>query len=108
MRRCPPPPGRWLSPPSLRALEETLGRGDQALLFPNRRGYAPLTLCRTCGHRIECPNCTAWMEEHRLLRRIQCHQFGHSMPVPDACPSPKAHKSELKYLMRISDDVICL
>src|SRR3546814_656771 len=86
MRRFPPPPGRWLSPPLVRALEETLGRGDQALLFLNRRGYAPLTLCRTCGHRIECPNCTAWMVEHRLLRRLQCHQCGHSMPVPDACP----------------------
>ncbi len=86
MRRFPPPPGRWLSPPVVKALEETLARGEQALLFLNRRGYAPLTLCRNCGHRIECPNCTAWMVEHRLLRRLQCHQCGHAMPVPEACP----------------------
>ena len=86
MRRFPPPPGRWLSPPVALALEETLERGEQALLFLNRRGYAPLTLCRYCGHRIECPNCTAWMVEHRLLSRLQCHQCGHAMPVPDQCP----------------------
>src|SRR3546814_3906697 len=110
---------------------ETVGRGDQALLFLNRKGYAPLTLCRTCGHRIECPNCTAWMVEHRLLCRLQCHQCGHSMPVPDACPECQSegtlvacgpgveriadeiarseeHTSELQSLMRISYAVFCL
>jgi len=86
MRRFPPPPGRWLSPPLLKALENTLERGEQALLFLNRRGYAPLTLCRACGHRIQCPACTAWMVEHRLVRRLQCHQCGHAMPVPESCP----------------------
>ena len=82
----PPPRGRWLAPALVRAVEETLERGEQALLFLNRRGYAPLTLCRHCGHRFQCPNCTAWMVEHRLVRRLQCHHCGHMMPPPRACP----------------------
>ena len=82
----PPPRGRWLAPTLVRAIEETLERGEQALLFLNRRGYAPLTLCRHCGHRFQCPNCTAWMVDHRLVRRLQCHHCGHMMPPPRACP----------------------
>jgi primosomal protein N' (replication factor Y) len=82
----PPPRGRWLSPRLLGELQETLDRGEQALLFLNRRGYAPLTLCRHCGHRFQCPNCTAWMVEHRLLARLACHHCGHIMPPPRACP----------------------
>ena len=77
----------WLSPPLRAALAETLAAGEQALLFLNRRGYAPLTLCRACGFRLQCPNCTAWLVEHRLLRRLQCHHCGHQMPLPTACPS---------------------
>jgi primosomal protein N' (replication factor Y) len=77
----------WLSPPLRQALRETLAAGEQALLFLNRRGYAPLTLCRACGFRLQCPNCTAWLVEHRLLRRLQCHHCGHQMPLPNACPS---------------------
>ncbi|HEX8421366.1 MAG TPA: primosomal protein N', partial [Sphingomonas sp.] len=82
----PPERGRWLAPKLVAALEETLGRREQALLFLNRRGYAPLTLCRTCGHRFQCPNCTAWMVEHRLTRRLACHHCGHIEPVPRLCP----------------------
>jgi primosomal protein N' (replication factor Y) len=82
----PPERGRWIAPRLLKALEETLDRGEQALMFLNRRGYAPLTLCRTCGHRFQCPNCTAWMVEHRLVRRLACHHCGHVEPVPRACP----------------------
>jgi len=82
----PPERGRWLAPPLVGAIEDTLARGEQALLFLNRRGYAPLTLCRHCGHRFECPNCTAWMVEHRLLARLECHHCGHTMPPPAACP----------------------
>jgi primosomal protein N' (replication factor Y) len=82
----PPPRGRWLAPRLVRELEETLGRSEQALLFLNRRGYAPLTLCRHCGHRFQCPNCTAWMVEHRLVHRLACHHCGHMMPPPNACP----------------------
>ena len=87
LRLMPPDRGRWISPPLLRELEETLDRGDQALLFLNRRGYAPLTLCRACGERVNCPNCTAWLVEHRLTRRLQCHHCGFVTPPPKACPS---------------------
>ncbi|VVT04807.1 Primosomal protein N' [Sphingomonas sp. EC-HK361] len=85
----PPERGRWLAPKLVTAMEETLARGEQSLLFLNRRGYAPLTLCRTCGHRFQCPNCTAWMVEHRLTRRLACHHCGHIEPVPRACPECK-------------------
>jgi len=87
LRRTPPPRGRWLAPPLVDAMRETLARGEQVLLFLNRRGYAPLTLCRTCGERIQCPNCTAWMVEHRHGQRLACHHCGHEMPVPKLCPA---------------------
>lgn len=82
-------PGRqeWLSPTLRAALGETLAAGEQALLFLNRRGYAPLTLCRTCGHRLQCPNCTAWLVEHRFTRSLQCHHCGYSASIPRQCPS---------------------
>jgi len=86
MRRNPPERQRFLSPPLVTALAETLDAGEQAMLFLNRRGYAPLTLCRTCGHRLECPNCTAWLVEHRLLGQLQCHHCGHAEPLPPLCP----------------------
>ena len=76
----------WLSGRLRRALAETFERDEQALLFLNRRGYAPLTLCRACGHRLQCPNCTAWLVEHRLAGRIQCHHCGHAGPLPQTCP----------------------
>ena len=82
----PPPRGRWLAPSLVAELEANLGRGEQSLLFLNRRGFAPLTLCRHCGHRFQCPNCTAWMVEHRLMHRLACHHCGHVMPPPRACP----------------------
>ncbi len=82
----PPPRGRWLAPQLVREIEANLERGEQSLLFLNRRGFAPLTLCRHCGHRFQCPNCTAWMVEHRLMRRLACHHCGHVMPPPKVCP----------------------
>ena len=82
----PPERGRWIAPRLVAAIDDTLARGEQVLLFLNRRGYAPLTLCRTCGHRFQCPNCTAWMVEHRLIRRLACHHCGHVEAVPDKCP----------------------
>jgi len=88
-----PERGRWIAPKLINAIDETLARGEQALLFLNRRGYAPLTLCRACGHRFQCPNCTAWMVEHRLVRRLSCHHCGHIMPTPHACPECKAEDS---------------
>ena len=86
LTRDPPPRGRWLAPELVRELEANLVRGEQSLLFLNRRGFAPLTLCRHCGHRFQCPNCTAWMVEHRLMHRLACHHCGHVMPPPKACP----------------------
>ncbi|MCB1503912.1 MAG: primosomal protein N' [Hyphomicrobiaceae bacterium] len=81
-----PDKGRWLSPRLVEAMAETLQNNQQSLLFLNRRGYAPLTLCRTCGHRIECPQCTAWLVEHRFRNRLHCHHCGFSLPVPEKCP----------------------
>ena len=87
LRRDNPAPGRWLSPPLVEAVSETLAKGEQTLLFLNRRGYAPLTLCRACGHRMDCPNCAASLVEHRFRRQLQCHHCGHMEPVPRACPA---------------------
>jgi primosomal protein N' (replication factor Y) (superfamily II helicase) len=103
-----PDRGHWIAPSLLRAIEERLERGEQSLLFLNRRGYAPLTLCRTCGHRFQCPNCTSWMVEHRLVRRLACHHCGHVMPPPDACPECNEEDSLVACgpgVERISDEV---
>ncbi|MCK0127887.1 primosomal protein N' [Erythrobacter sp. F6033] len=81
-----PASGRWLSVPIINALEDRLAKGEQSLLFLNRRGYAPLTLCRNCGHRFQCPNCSAWLVEHRLSARLACHHCGLETKVPDECP----------------------
>ena len=75
----------WLAPPLVQAVERAIQSGEQALLFLNRRGYAPLTLCRRCGHRLHCPRCTAWLVEHRLTRKLQCHHCGYGAPVPREC-----------------------
>ena len=77
----------FLATPLVAALTATLEAGEQAMLFLNRRGYAPLTLCRTCGHRFQCPNCTSWLVEHRFVRQLQCHHCGHLEPVPEYCPA---------------------
>jgi primosomal protein N' (replication factor Y) len=79
-------PGRFLSPPLVAAVGETLAAGEQALLFLNRRGYAPLTLCRACGHRLECPSCTAWLVEHRFTGCLLCHHCGYAAAIPLLCP----------------------
>ncbi|MBM3568101.1 MAG: primosomal protein N' [Alphaproteobacteria bacterium] len=86
LRRDPPERGRWLSPVLIEALRRTLTEGQQALLFLNRRGYAPLTLCRTCGHRLQCPQCSAWLVEHRRRGRLQCHHCGTESAKPTRCP----------------------
>ena len=79
--------GLWLSPPLIAAMGETLARNEQCLLYLNRRGYAPLTLCRSCGHRMQCPNCSSWLVEHRHRRALMCHHCGHLERMPDICPS---------------------
>ncbi len=86
LRETPPEPGRWLSPPLVEAMAETYGRGEQSLLFLNRRGYAPLVLCRSCGERMTAPDTDSWLVEHRYTGRLVCHLTGFSMPKPKACP----------------------
>lgn len=86
LRAEQPDKGRWLAPRLVAALAETMEKGQQSLLFLNRRGYAPLTLCRKCGHRFECPQCTAWLVEHRFKGKLNCHHCGFSMPPPAKCP----------------------
>ena len=93
MRASPPKRGKWLSPVLVDAVAGTLGRGEQALLFLNRRGYAPVTLCRRCGFRFECPNCSAWLVEHRFRRRLECHHCGKFAPIPEKCPNCEAENS---------------
>jgi primosomal protein N' (replication factor Y) len=78
--------GHFLSPPLVGELAATFEAGEQALLFLNRRGYAPLTLCRACGHRFQCPSCTAWLVDHRFTGRLLCHHCGHAEAVPACCP----------------------
>ncbi|MEX0342653.1 MAG: primosomal protein N' [Erythrobacter sp.] len=80
-----PPQGMWLAQRLVDGIEERLERGEQSLLFLNRRGYAPLTLCRNCGFRYQCPNCSAWLVEHRFTNRLACHHCGHEAPAPQAC-----------------------
>ena len=87
MRHDGPERGRWIAPELVRAIGETLADEAQSLLFLNRRGYAPLTLCRTCGHRFQCPHCSAWLVEHRFQGRLVCHHCGHNEKVPESCPS---------------------
>ena len=81
------PSDRWISGALQRAVEARLAAGEQAMLFLNRRGYAPITLCRACGHQIGCDQCDARMVEHRFLKRLMCHQCGETKPMPDKCPS---------------------
>jgi primosomal protein N' (replication factor Y) len=107
----PPERGRWLAPELVRALAANLDAGEQSLLFLNRRGYAPLTLCRHCGYRFQCPNCTAWMVEHRFTHRLACHHCGHVMPAPRACPECKEEDSLVACgpgVERIADEVKAL
>ncbi|KLE33206.1 primosomal protein N' [Aurantiacibacter gangjinensis] len=81
-----PGSGAWIAAPLRAALEDRLAKGEQSLLFLNRRGYAPLTLCRHCGFRFQCPNCSAWLVEHRLSQRLACHHCGHETAPPEKCP----------------------
>ncbi|WP_296744314.1 primosomal protein N' [Mesorhizobium sp.] len=86
MRRSPPARGGFLSPVLIDQMRRTLERKEQSLLFLNRRGYAPLTLCRVCGHRFGCPVCSAWLVEHRFRGQLVCHHCGHNERRPEACP----------------------
>jgi primosomal protein N' (replication factor Y) len=93
LRRERPPPGRFISPVLAGAVVAAMERREQALLFLNRRGYAPLTLCRACGFRFACPNCDAWLVDHRFRRQLVCHHCGFAMPHPPTCPKCQAADS---------------
>jgi primosomal protein N' (replication factor Y) len=93
LRRDRPEKDRWLSRPLVEATEETLKRGEQVLLFLNRRGYAPLVICRACGHRMKAPDTDTWLVEHRYTGRLVCHLTGFSIPKPKKCPSCQAEDS---------------
>ena len=90
LRTAPPPPRRFISPVLAGAVQTALERREQALLFLNRRGYAPLTLCRACGFRFSCPNCDAWLVDHRFRKQLVCHHCGFAMPHPQHCPKCQA------------------
>lgn len=85
MREEGPEKGEWIAPVLAREIFATLDRGEQALLFLNRRGYAPLTLCRSCGYQYQCPDCSSWLVEHRFRGVLMCHYCGHEMRKPETC-----------------------
>ena len=93
LRREPPARGRFISPRLAEQIQIAVERREQALLFLNRRGYAPLTLCRACGHRFACNICDAWLVDHRFRQRLVCHHCGFSMPRPHVCPNCAAEES---------------
>jgi primosomal protein N' (replication factor Y) len=101
LRASPPQPGRWLSPRLVAAMTETLARGEQSLLFLNRRGYAPLVLCKACGERMKAPDSDSWLVEHRYTGRLICHLTGFSMAKPERCP----HCGETNSLISIGPGV---
>jgi primosomal protein N' (replication factor Y) len=93
LRREAPDRGRFISPRLAAQIQIAVEQRQQALLFLNRRGYAPLTLCRACGHRFACTICDAWLVDHRFRQRLVCHHCGFSMPRPDVCPHCAAEQS---------------
>ena len=93
MREEPPDKGQWIAPRLAREVFATLDRGEQALLFLNRRGYAPLTLCKSCGHQYQCPDCSAWLVEHRFRGVLMCHHCGHEQRTPKSCSACGADDS---------------
>ena len=86
LRANTPEKGNWLSPVLSKALVQTHAEGEQSLLFLNRRGYAPLVICKACGERLKSPGTESWLTEHRYTNRLVCHLTGWSMPKPDNCP----------------------
>jgi primosomal protein N' (replication factor Y) len=86
-------PGSWLSQPLREAIVATLAAGEQAILFLNRRGYAPLTLCQSCGHKMTCRDCSSWLVEHRYRKRLMCHHCGYETGAPPKCPTCGAEGS---------------
>jgi len=103
-----PEKGRWLSPKLIKGAAEALLRGEQSLFYMNRRGYAPLTLCKGCGHRMRSPDSDSWLVEHRYSGRLVCHLTGFSMPKPKECPeclAPDSFTSIGPGVERIEEEV---
>jgi len=90
LKKDKPVRGEWgvsfLSPTLVNEINHNLERGEQSMLFLNRRGYAPLLICRDCGHRMQCPHCTSWLAEHRTSGELICHHCGYKMYTPKRCP----------------------
>lgn len=86
VRQDKPERGAFLSPTLRHHMMKTLGKGHQVMLFLNRRGYAPLLLCRNCGYRFECSHCSSWMVQHQHPPKLECHHCGARRPVPTECP----------------------
>jgi len=109
LRRTPPEKGRWLAPPLVEAIADRLEKGEQSLLFLNRRGYAPLTLCGACGHKVTCPNCDSWMVTHRLAGRLKCHYCGfEARPQTDcaACGEKDSMQACGPGVERLAEEVL--
>ena len=87
MRTEPMQANQWISPTLREEMRKSYAEGTQSLLFLNRRGFAPLTLCRACGEQVGCDSCDARMVEHKFQNRLICHQCGAWKPIPETCPS---------------------
>ena len=88
-----PEKGDFLSAPLIEAVRAGLAQGDQSMLYLNRRGYAPLIICRSCGEKLKSPDTDSWLVEHRATGRAMCHLTGFSMRMPTLCPNCKAEDS---------------
>ena len=86
LRSADLPRGRWISGALALAVREAVSRGEQALLFLNRRGYAPMTVCRSCGFQFICSDCDVRLVEHRFRSVLMCHQCGMTRPTAQSCP----------------------
>lgn len=93
LRQHKPGRQRWISEPLQRAMEKNFAAHEQVMLYLNRRGYAPLTLCDTCGYRLQCPHCSSWLVDHRMIHKLQCHHCGFTTGSPNICPECDAEDS---------------
>ena len=101
----------WISPKLAAEVKVRIARKEQSLLFLNRRGFAPITLCRACGHQVGCDDCDARMVEHRFLKRLQCHQCGATKPIPTECPACKVEGKMAPVgpgVERLAEEVVAL
>ncbi len=108
MVKMPPERGKWLASSIVTALKKGMERGEQSALFLNRRGYAPLTLCRSCGHRFFCPNCSTWLVQHKSVGRLVCHYCSYQISEPEKCPECRETDSFVACgpgVERIADEV---